>query len=61
MPKTKLFISSVQVEFAKERQALYDYILPEPIYLKGYIERMGYCYNRYCKISQRKQHTRAYI
>jgi len=31
MPKTKLFISSVQVEFAEERQALYDYILADPL------------------------------
>ena len=31
MPKTKIFISSVQVEFAEERQALYDYILADPL------------------------------
>lgn len=31
MPKTKLFISSVQAEFAEERQALYDYILADPL------------------------------
>jgi len=31
MPKTKLFISSVQAEFAQERQALYDYILADPL------------------------------
>jgi len=31
MPKTKIFISSVQVEFALERQALHDYILVDPL------------------------------
>lgn len=31
MPKTKLFISSVQKEFTEERQALYDYILADPL------------------------------
>lgn len=31
MAKTKLFISSVQVEFSEERQALYDYILADPL------------------------------
>ncbi|MBI2258194.1 MAG: hypothetical protein HYU67_04765 [Flavobacteriia bacterium] len=41
MAKQKIFISSVQQEFAAERQALHDYILADPMYLKGYIERMG--------------------
>lgn len=31
MPKTRLFISSVQTEFASERQALHDYILADPL------------------------------
>lgn len=31
MPKTKLFISSVQVEFSEDRQALYDYIIADPL------------------------------
>lgn len=31
MPKIKLFISSVQAEFASERQALYTYILADPL------------------------------
>lgn len=41
MAKLKIFISSVQQEFALERQSLHDYILAEPMYLKGYIDRMG--------------------
>lgn len=31
MAKTKLFISSVQAEFATERQALYEYLLADPL------------------------------
>lgn len=31
MPKPRVFISSVQVEFASERQALHDYILADPL------------------------------
>ena len=31
MPRIKLFISSVQTEFADERQALHDYILADPL------------------------------
>jgi len=31
MPKTRIFISSVQAEFANERQALYEYILSDPL------------------------------
>lgn len=31
MPKPRLFISSVQAEFASERQALHDYILADPL------------------------------
>jgi hypothetical protein len=31
MPKTKLFISSVQMEFAEERHALYEYIIADPL------------------------------
>ena len=46
MKKKKIFISSVQKEFKKERAMLFDYItsgplLAEPMYLSGYIERMG--------------------
>ena len=49
----KIFISSVQKEFAKERKALGEYLrrphssipgnplLAEPLYLTKYIERMG--------------------
>jgi len=31
MPKTKLFISSVQTEFAEERQMIFEYILSDPL------------------------------
>lgn len=31
MPKPRIFISSVQLEFASERQALHDYILADPL------------------------------
>ena len=31
MAKQKIFISSVQLEFASERQALYDYLLADPL------------------------------
>lgn len=31
MPKTKIFISSVQAEFAEERQMLFEYILSDPM------------------------------
>lgn len=31
MPKTKLFISSVQAEFAEERQMLFEYIMSDPL------------------------------
>jgi hypothetical protein len=31
MAKTKIFISSVQEEFAQERQLLHDYILADPL------------------------------
>ena len=51
--KFRLFISSVQKEFAKERRAIANYIrndtvlrspnelIATPMYLKGYIEKMG--------------------
>ena len=51
--KFRLFISSVQKEFAKERRAIASYIrkdavlrspnklIATPMYLKGYIEKMG--------------------
>ena len=46
MKKLKIFISSVQNEFATERQNLFQYLmgdplLAEPMYLAGYIERIG--------------------
>ena len=31
MPKTRLFISSVQAEFAEERQMIFEYILSDPL------------------------------
>ena len=31
MPKTRLFISSVQAEFAEERQMLFEYIMSDPL------------------------------
>ncbi|MEP6262521.1 MAG: Fic family protein [Gillisia sp.] len=31
MPKTRIFISSVQAEFARERQMLFEYILADPL------------------------------
>ncbi len=31
MPKTKIFISSVQAEFAEERQMIFEYILSDPL------------------------------
>ncbi len=38
MKKLKIFISSVQSEFAKERQT---HIIAEPMYLTAFIERLG--------------------
>lgn len=31
MPKIRIFISSVQAEFARERQMLFEYILSDPL------------------------------
>ena len=49
MQRKKIFISSVQSEFAAERQILFEYLTTEPanpliaeaMYLRGTIERMG--------------------
>ena len=41
MKQKRIFLSSVQKEFAAERAALRDYLLAEPLYLTKYIERMG--------------------
>ena len=41
MKRRRIFVSSVQKEFAAERVALRNYLRDDPLYQTKYIERMG--------------------